>query len=834
MNCSLNAVEHVSVIERSLSNLRAQLLAQLHIGDTKPDPSSLLNLAQDLSGQIYALDDRIAFEATCRLVDSIATYFAAETGATFSDLHNSLDQLATIEERLLQFQGDISPDVSDIDELIERSIASPISKPNFEQTKLPSTENIDRELLDVFREEAEDLLRNFGACLNALAADTWNETALWEIRRHAHTFKGSAAIVGFLHLSKLAHTVEDFIEAFANQQEHGRLGSLTKLRDSIEGLRSAAVVALTESNFGPDDYSNSDPQNTKPQKTKHYMSAPPTADLSPTVKIEKAPTTHKETEPLNNDAKETILRMPSSKLDRLDREMLELELSRRDAERESKQITLKNERLVTKLTEFFGKTPDRTREADQVSELHELAVEIGIDLRTVQQRWTSAAPRASSMRTQMDQLRTVEFGTIKGRLERTARVTAEETDKNVALKLDNESALIDAHILARLTEPLLHLIRNAVVHGVESPDTRRFLGKNETGTISVSYLRSETHIDVVVRDDGSGIDQARLLKKASEIGIAPDDYLKRLSDSELHSLIFQVGLSTADSLTVNAGRGVGMSIVKRGVDSLGGAIRLNSISQSGTEFRLRIPLLKPTVNVGLYRSGTTVFAIPAEQMVPTAQNRKQITRQFQIVEFKADNNIGRVFVDEIIGAAELLSDCRKKGAQPTPGILGYGFETADSPIPIINVDHVFEHGLPFPIASDNLENKKKLVEARTVLVVDDSPSARSQNVKILRRRGFNVVAVSEGIEALNWLAKFEVPPVLLVTDIEMPEMDGFELIKAVRKIENHLSLPIIIVSSCDDAAQQLIANQLGVTALLKKPVNDAELIAAVDASVVGI
>ncbi len=825
MNCSFNAVEQASIVERSVLIMRAQLLARLHHDNAAAEKTTLLDVAKGLGDSIVVLDDALIAEPVFRLIDSISAIDAGNQQATFTSIHGALDLLATIEERLLSLPIDSPPTDLEIDDLFDRSIVGPIP-PHAAPIKarVPDAK-IDLELLDIFRDEAEDLLRNIESCLNALAANTGNETALWEIRRHAHTFKGSAAIVGFLRLSDRAHAIEDLIESFANQPIERRFASLAPLKESFAALRSASVSAFFENESGSTSATEPEPQIGD----RFVLSIPPILSLDQPLKpqTENGTTAPIVAERLNTDDKDTILRLPTSKLEKLDQFALDLELSRRSVERESERIKAKNEQLVEKLLRLELSLPLDDIGDVTFSGVHKLASEIGNDLRIMQDRSTGDLPRASVLRAEIEELRMVEFGTIKGRLERTARVTAEETNKQVALKLDNESALIDAHILAKLTEPLLHLIRNAVVHGLESGDTRRFLGKKEIGTIFLSYARTDTHLDILIRDDGSGIDKKQLMKKAVEIGFASEADLKRMSETELQSLIFEVGLSTADSLTMNAGRGVGMSIVKRGVDSLGGAIRVSSIPQTGTEFAFRIPHPKQTIKADLFRSGTTVFAIPTERIGSHSKYAGEAFRSEKIVEYDTEKGIVRLAIDEPLGSVQLLTAPRSKNLEQEPGILGYGFEWAGSPIPIIDVDHVFDHGLPFIETPADRESTSEAADIGKVLVVDDSPSARARNVKIIERQGFSVVAVSGGIEALNWLAKFDFPPVLLVTDIEMPEMSGFELIKAVRRLSKYANLPIIIVSSRNDDEHQRMANKLDVVKLLKKPVDEGQLIAAV-------
>ncbi len=824
MNCSFNAVELASVVERSVSIIRAQLLDQLRTDYVPLETTSLLGMARELAVQVDQVQDRITAEIVGKLLDSVSTLSAVAPQAAFTNIHRSLDLLTAIEQRFLNFNPDVSQTDIEID-LLENSLTAPLTELGSQAFDDQETITIDSELLDIFRDEAEDLLRNIESCLNALATNTGNEAALWEIRRHAHTFKGSAAIVGFLDLSKLAHALEDRVELFASEPKASKFSTLGSIKESFAALRSRSVTALFENLKTSAEVSDLTLRDSDPFV--HLLSSTPKANSSISSQNETITAAQTTAEPLHVEPRDTILRVPTSRLGGLDLGMRELELSRRELERESRQIRAKNEEMIAQLTRLLGQKELNRHDQVEVSALADVrkkATDIGQALRSLELRTSGDVPRTSKLRTEIEELLMVEFGTIKARLERTARVTAEETDRFVELRLEDGSALIDADTLAKLTEPLLHLIRNAVVHGLESPDTRRFLGKKEIGTVFVSYSRSDTVFDLYIRDDGCGIDQARLRKKALEFGIASESELNGLSESELQSLIFEVGLTTAQSLTMNAGRGVGMSIVKRGVESLGGSIRISSIAQTGTEFRLRIPLLRPTINVNVYRSGGMVFAVQSDLIISSVRNTQNDKFSSQYIEFIAEKGNGKILVEEILERSELLTSSRSNNLKFPPGILGYGSVSEGSTIPIVDVDHLFEHGLPTIENLDEVQIPSIVASGADVLVVDDSPSARARNVSILTRQGFKVAAVSSGNDAIEWLSKAETLPALLVTDIEMPEMDGFELIRSIRDNGKYSRLPAIIVSTRNDDEHKRIANQLGVADLLVKPVDEEELI----------
>jgi chemotaxis protein histidine kinase CheA/CheY-like chemotaxis protein len=328
------------------------------------------------------------------------------------------------------------------------------------------------------------------------------------------------------------------------------------------------------------------------------------------------------------------------------------------------------------------------------------------------------------IQTRLVRLRNVEFGTITNRLQRTVRVTCDEEEKRAEVVVENGSLEVDTQVIDALIEPLLHLLKNAVVHGIEPAETRRMLGKSETGKITVRVSNKGSYFVLSVTDDGRGIAFRPLLEKAVTSNLISVADAEEITTDKILELIFLPGLTTAKKLSLNAGRGVGMSIVRESVAAAGGIVSIETWPQKGTTFSIRIPR-------------------------PFADRNS------------ADNGIDA-----------------KKAIQ--------------------------------------LPAKK-----RTTLIVDDSPSVRMMTAKAVENAGWHAEVARDGIEALEKLRVIRRPDVIL-SDIEMPRMGGYEFVAALGDDDNLKDIPVIFISSRVNESER--AEAVGVIECLTKPYDERKLV----------
>jgi len=595
-----------------------------------------------------------------------------------------LDELARLETLVAKVNfslNDFSMDVADfVDDYFESIQAGqPAQEISREIAAAPEEEfEIDEEMLEIFALEAEELVGNINANLKILENSRNNREALLEVRRSAHTLKGSAGIVGLKKLSQVAHRVEDLLDYLAENDIDADDRVFELLLTATDcfgalaiGENSAQITAKISRIYESCD----DILASLKKKTSQIS-----AVLSSELKTEIAPSTDAETTENQNQAlpaqTRPIVRVSLEKLDDLVRCVSGLVVSRSvfeqrltELERQTEELRHSTRRLQFsagkleidfeagihevqspesrvqsqteiqssnfKVQSFTSKVSNRqsatgnsqsfdSLEFDRYTEFHQITRElietaadnaaINSDLTTLRSKFEmlfdSQNRLIDEMQDKLLRLRMVSFGLLSVRLQRIVRVTCEEEDKQAELHIEGENLEIDTQILDSLVEPLLHLLRNAVAHGIELPETRRLVGKPQTGKISLRVYSDGTHLILTATDDGRGISAAALKEKAVENKIISRQDAEAMTEDEAFSLVFLPGLTTAEKLSQVSGRGVGMNIVKAGVLRRQGTISIQSEAQKGTTFTIRLPLPLAITRALPVKSSEQIFAFP--------------------------------------------------------------------------------------------------------------------------------------------------------------------------------------------------------------------------------
>jgi chemosensory pili system protein ChpA (sensor histidine kinase/response regulator) len=452
-------------------------------------------------------------------------------------------------------------------------------------------------------------------------------------------------------------------------------------------------------------------------------------------------------------------------------------------------------------------------------------------------------------------VRAVPFANLSERLYRIVRQVARELDKKAELEIAGAEVELDRSVLERIAAPLEHMLRNALVHGIESPESRLTGGKADTGRIAITLRQESNEIVLVLSDDGSGLNREALRGKGEEMGLLPPD--REPTEAELAQLVFASGLSTAEALTENAGRGVGMDVVRNEISSIGGRIDIATAQGKGTTFTLYLPLTLAVTQAVLVRSGTNVIALASgmvEQVLrlkadALASHLEKKTIDFQdrayplhslaqllgrsgATEQQPYNSVlllrsglqrAAVHVDELIGNQEIVVKAIGVQLGRVPGVSG-ATVLADgrialimNPVQLANRSRA-KPGMPRILHTTVV----RAALAPVVMVVDDSLTVRKITGRLLEREGYRVVTAKDGIDALEQMAE-QLPKVMLV-DIEMPRMDGFDLARNVRGDPRTQGVPVIFISSRTAEKHRNQAAEIGVNAFLGKPYSEAELL----------
>lgn len=675
--------------ESGLASIRSSLLIVAQTGDAS-DLSSLdqelARLRNDARSAELADIETLAGDAILEM-DSLAASPGSATATAFS----TLDIIAKIEQAVWQIRSSSEEFPDDVAGFIDASFSElvPIEP---KDTWICEDLEVDEETLDVFRTEADDLLGQIVHSLEILAASPSDNNALWEIRRHAHTFKGAAGIVGLTEAASVAHRMEDLLDKTVELRSPASSELTSFLSASADRLRS--IVNATEAPANIDLALMYDTALARLGTGTHHV-APEATVLAGNASN------------ADQDAYRPSTPIVRVSLDRLD-ELVKL----------SRSLVVNRSALAERFAELQSPSgaPDET-----ISKLNSI--------------FEAQLSLTDELHAKLLRIRMVRFGTLETRLNRTVQTTCSDEGKKARVELINADVEIDTQIIDSLIEPLLHLLKNAVVHGVESPDTRRLIGKSETGTIRVQIEADSEAVVLTVSDDGGGISVAKLKEKAIAAQIITSESADDLSDRDAMMLIFDRGLTTADSVNLNAGRGIGMSIVKEAVEKLGGTVHVESKPRLGASFTILMP-------------------VAVEQ---------------HAVRSSAD-------------AAEVAED----------------------------------HATPL------------------VLIVDDSASVRHQAVKIVEKAGLRTITANNGADALELLLNGTIEPDLILSDVEMPQIDGWEFLEYVKTDENFGHVPVVMVSSLDAAEHREHALSLGAADYLVKPFTDAAIAKIIEKIDIGV
>ncbi len=787
---------------------------------------------------------------------------------------------------------------------------------------------IDDEMLEIFAEEADDLLRNINTHLEVLKSTPNDLEALLEIRRNAHTLKGSAGIVGLKPLSGLAHRVEDLLDYLAEKQIEGDQNIFKLLQSSTDCL---SAIAGGENS----------PELTK-KVARLYRTYDKTLKSLEGGKVEveeEKPSEIVEVEaqiaavaaelPNENQAavvnSKSVVRVSLEKLDELVRLVGDLVISRSVFEQRlvefEKQIgelqhsTGRLMRSTNKLeTDFEAnmlQTPNSrfqipnsnnslisqnsahnfdSLEFDHYTEFHQTTREllettgdtsaINNELDKVRGNlellFGNQSRLIEEMHDKLLRLRMVKFGSLSARLQRTVRVTCEQESKQAELVIEGEQTEVDTQILDLLIEPLLHLLRNSVAHGIELPDTRRMLGKPEKGKIHLRLHSEGTHVILTVSDDGRGISAVALREKAVKNSFITKEEAAAMNDEEAFALTFLPGLTTAEKVSQTAGRGVGMNIIKTSVQRGQGTIAIASEPQKGTTFTIRMPMALAITRGLLVKINGQTFAFPLKLVkqvgeIPVGELKKSAGNlSFGDVDYSVLNlsmllglpspdskkeNVPillletletprALIVDEILRAEEIVIKPLGAPLQNFSHLLGATILGDGNVVPVLDLIYLLKN------YSSTLENNTQtqgnteveslapeldspdtetqdVIKTLSVMIVDDSPSVRHINSKLVKNAGWESILAKDGLEALEVLQSSETLPDVVLTDVEMPRMDGYELLATLKNHETLNKIPVIMITSRASEKHQQKAVELGVSEYLTKPYADSVLLDAI-------
>ena len=477
----------------------------------------------------------------------------------------------------------------------------------------------------------------------------------------------------------------------------------------------------------------------------------------------------------------------------------------------------------------------------------------------LQQSRVSTELQEGLMRTRM-----VQFGSISPRLRRVVRQTASELGKKVELEIRGEQSELDRSVLEHMVAPLEHMLRNAISHGIETPEERKAKGKPETGHIVLDVHREGSEIVIDVTDDGAGIDLDKVRAKARQLGIAGD--VDKLSDEDAMQLILESGFSTADKVSQISGRGVGMDVVNNEIKQLGGVLHIESHRGKGTHFRVNLPFTLAINQALLVQSGEDIYAVPLQSIegivrmsageLATRYDEANPTIEYAAYDYEL-KHLGALLgtgsptledpdqlypvllvisgghrlalqVEGLLGSREVVVKSVGPQLAKVRGISGATILGDGRVVLILDVPSLvrMSAGVKLVYSAGEEEAAAEAAEAARkplVMVVDDSITIRKVTSRMLERNDFDVITAKDGVDAIANLHEEHLPDLMLL-DIEMPRMDGYELATHIRNDERLRDIPIIMITSRTGEKHRQRAMDIGVNRYLGKPYQESELL----------
>ena len=804
---------------------------------------------------------------------------------------------------------------------------------------LPTDDEVPDEILEFFQPEAEEHLQVVSDCLISLEGNN-NPEEINRLFRAIHTVKGSAAQVGLKRLGAIAHRVEDLIGRLRDAEIEPSaavvdlcLASVDVLKKTLhrqwadESEMRAEVDSLLGriAEFAPPEEEELEAVASTLEET--GAEAEDTAQApAMTRKASKLPVAA-------NAAKS--VRIALERLDRMMNTVGELVINRtrmvgRVAELEKLVDTLgfSKERLHGKVSEFQEKyefnrisssrntgpwnpssTPQRLSSAaagDTWSDFSELEMDRYDDFNILSRSMSEISADVNEVLTQLQgyigrvegdideftklahhlqdeftAARMVRIGTLYSRLSRAVRDAATSASKQVELDLTGSETELDNNIIQQISDPLVHLVRNSVAHGIEPAEVRRATGKSEVGKVSLRSYHRGNHIYIEVEDDGGGIDYDRVRHSAIERGLVSPETADRLTERDFREMLFHPGFSTAPAKTELAGRGVGLDVVRANLNLLNGEIDIQSTRGQGTKFTLKVPLTLIISPALFVRCGGTSFALPLAVVEEIRRLRadeiedvggklltkvrdvvtevirldsylglpplEAINGYFRMVVANAGNRQIGLVVEEVLGKDEIVIKNLGEYLRRVKLFPGTTIAPDGSLILLIDLNRmvatepnerrtlqatataarIFAPGSA-AVARGTIpaEAIDRVEHERVIVVADDSISVRKFVGRMLEKNGYRVKLAADGLEAAELVTQHGCH--LVITDLEMPRMTGYELMVQLRQSPTTRRIPVMVVTSRAGAKHRDRAIKEGATAFLTKPVQEDQLLAAVE------
>jgi len=864
--------EELRNLYKTASEDRLQQLATglLHLEEHPLDETTLEDLlreAHSLKGDSRSVGTEnieTLSHALEEILSSLKRQELVLTPQVSACLYQAIDTISLLVEEAVSGQPSGVETAQVLEQLMVAFAESPapeLAAPPESDNVPPTTPNYieEEELREVYKLTTEERLQKLEAGLLHLEKHPLDEITIEKLLREAHSLKGDSRSVGIETVETLTHAFEEILSSLKRRELPFTLDVSDRLYQGLDTISLLVQEAITGRASGVETA----------QVIKHLRAVfaesteleqplpdPTEVPLLPAP----APTQDLSSSPLGIDEPYRIdaIRVPTRQLDVLIRQAEELTLTKISIA----QATTEMEAMATLWEEWkaFHRRERRLKSTSLSNNPYEERLENLIDsLRTsAQENTTKLDVIAGELRENIRTLRLLPLSTTFGLFPRMVRDLARQQSKQVELIIEGGETTADKLILEEIKDSLMHLLRNAIDHGIETPTEREKLGKPPVANIWLRGHQTNNSIVIEVADDGQGLDREKIKQTAIKRGLYSPEELATMTTSQIHALIFAPGFSTRTFITEISGRGVGLDVVRTNVERLKGNIEIESTFGKGCTFRLQLPTNLATANVLLLEVQGIMHALPIEfvqtsllvsqEQISTTEGRETITFDEQDIpvanladllelsnspayasaaKFNQPQNnlrttilikVGKeqsgFFVDRLFDTQEVAIKPQSKLLKRVRNVTGATILPTGEVCTILNAPDLLKslHQPTRTLVSS--KQQETVAKKPVILLVEDSVFVRTQEKRLLERAGYEVVVAVDGLDGYHQLKNREFDAV--VSDVEMPHIDGLSLTRKIRQHSEYRDLPIVLVTTLSSDEDKRRGAEAGANAYVVK------------------
>ncbi|MCD6505969.1 hybrid sensor histidine kinase/response regulator [Candidatus Poribacteria bacterium] len=697
-----------------------------------------------------------------------------------------------------------------------------------------SEDQMMQQLMETFKAEAEEHIRRITQMILALERGEVNQEMLEELFREAHSLKGAARAVELNDISAVAHKIEALLSALKS----GDIPFSDDLADLIyEGLDGISAM-LGDEEFNANEFAH---------KVDSFLSVNEKAKSGEKIKPDDRFST--ELTP-SHKAGRSMMYVDISKLDRLMErvgEIIAAKISGEEYLRSGYHILKEIERIHRKFQE---------ERRDGVERLERIIGTYRDFLDDMESICRNISRLSDELNEDVKSLRLQPLSILFDSFDRMVRDISKQEGKKVRLEKIGGNTEIDRRILEELREPLMHLLRNAIDHGIERPQERVKAGKEEYGTIRISARGHGDRVIIEVEDDGRGIDLERIKETALKSGLIEET--EEMSEEEILNLIFKQGLSTSSEVTEISGRGIGLNVVWRKVESLKGTITVHTELGKGCRFTLSLPLTLMITKVLIVEVNGDRYAIPASYIDRTLRIKRSemveigdrsfirhneslvsliplsalleleggdIGEEIRVLILRFGGRAVGIMVDDLVVEQDIVVQGFSRPLVRIRNVSGAAISSDGRVLIVLNPMDLVRTACK--LGSTSISPLLQKAKPKTILVVEDSITTRTLERNILESAGYNVVTAKDGVEAKEILRRASCD--LVVSDVRMPNMDGFQLTSWIKNHSDLKDIPVILVTSMESEEDRRRGLEVGADAyFIKSGFNQEELLEMIE------